>query len=132
MSRGNPHPRTDHLKPFQYKPGQSGQNAYTKVNSRLGIKYRLQKMADEIIEHEGHKMSKEDHICRILYDMCIKDRNLDAIKYRDDRIYGKLTDKVKVEGEAGVQIIVRHVHGYGQFVEEPPDPPALEGPNRGD
>lgn len=127
----NPNPRIDQLRPHMWKKGQSA-NPNTKENARKPIKYQLQQMADEIIEHGGYHMTREQHICRILYEMCIEDRNLEAIKYRDERIYGKVTDRVKLEGEAGVQITVRHVHGYGQFVEEPPDQPALEGPNRGD
>lgn len=126
MAQGNPNPRTDQIAPYRYQKGQSG-NPYTAANRRIPIKYRLQQEFDKQSHHDP-RMTREQYIAKILCDMA-EDGNLEAIKYAHDRVYGKVTDRVKLEGEAGIKIVVEHVHGYGLSVDAElvSDLPALEG-----
>jgi len=92
--RGNPKPKTEHLKAFQFQPGNPGGGR----PRRDSVSRHLVKMLESPAENPaGRKLAK------ILLDMALK-KNLQAIKEVLDRVEGR--PAISIGGVPGEPITV--------------------------
>ncbi len=90
---GSNHKRTDNLKPF--KPGQCGNPNGRPKGS--GVTDRLKKLLDEEVTLKGKQTTMAEALAQVVLNKALKGDHK-FVKELLDRVEGKVTDKLEVEG----------------------------------
>jgi hypothetical protein len=104
MANPNPSPET------RFKKGEVANPEGVKGHR---LAERLRRMEEELITtKDGMTLTRADARCRVLYKLAIDDEDIDAIKYIDDRVYGRVVDKHHIAGMDIGPMTVRFVNDW--------------------
>lgn len=96
MPNPNPSPAT------RFKPGVAT-NPEGKKGPRL--KERLERSCDALCKTKaGKEMTRADALVEVLWDLAINKKDLDAVKFIFERVEGKMTKYIHMEGPQTVRV----------------------------